>query len=196
MAVGIAIGAALYDKIGARGPGIAGFIITLYAGYLMCHITPDTSRSQLAWLTALRGFGYALAVIPIMTAGLASIPAVKLDGASAFMNLVWRVSGALFVGILNSIATIKGAQFMADLSGTLGARVASGNYPADAVRNQNARAMLPLYEQLQLHVQAHVVSNLFIVMAATTAIGLLLSLTLRGGKPATDHPNSQVEMAL
>ena len=192
MAVAIAIGGGLYDKIGARRPGIIGFLITMFAASLMCHITPDASRAEVAWWTALRGFGYALAVVPIMTAGLAAIPAEKLDGASAFMNLVWRVSGALFVGILNSIAAVKQSQFMSDHEVLL--------YSADpniaAIQNQGARGLISYYQQLQVAVQSQVIDNLFIVMLAITAGGLLLSLTLKSGRPTADRSESPTELAL
>ena len=76
------------------------------------------------WLLVLQGAGLGMAMMPIMTGGIAVIPMNQVNAASAFNNVVQRVSGALGLAVLTAILTIQQAQQMAGRAALMPANTA------------------------------------------------------------------------
>lgn len=175
MGIGAPLGGLLYDRIGARWPALVGLAIAGVGSYLMCQITWDLTRGDVMWWTAIRGFGYALAIIPVMTAGLAVVPQAHADGANAFSNLIYRVVAALALSALNSIAATQQAHLMASMS-PVGDPNRWAHDPAPLIR---------LYQHLALMVQADTLANLFLIVTVATLTSTVLALLLTHGRPST-----------
>lgn len=97
----------MYDAFGPKLPSAIGLAIAAYGTYLMCGISVDmTARDVVLW-TWIRGIGNGLAMVPIMTAGLAMVPAAQLNQASAINNAVQRITGALGLAVIAAFASSR-----------------------------------------------------------------------------------------
>jgi hypothetical protein len=90
-----------------------GLTIVALGTYLLHNLTPDTTRSHMMALLAFRASGMGLAMMPIMTGGLAVIPTELVSRASAFNNVVQRISAALGLALLTALLTRQQAQQLA-----------------------------------------------------------------------------------
>ena len=74
MAVLMPIAGRLYDKIGPRWPAVIGLTVVAIGTYLLHGITLDISKGEIAALLALRAGGMGMAMMPVMTGGVAAVP--------------------------------------------------------------------------------------------------------------------------
>jgi predicted MFS family arabinose efflux permease len=175
----------IYDRIGPRWPAAIGLTIVAIGTYQLHTLTLDTSREQVIWLLVLRAVGMGLAMMPIFTAGIAAIPITQVNAASAFNNVVQRVSGALGLAVLTAILTTQQAQQMAGRAALLPAgtptpHLGSGPAVPDWV------GVYAIYRLTQLQVFVAAIDDLFLVVAGLSALAALGALLLRSGPtPAT-----------
>jgi hypothetical protein len=127
-------------------------------------------------------------MMPIMTAGLSSLPTSRTSSGSAFNNLTQRVTSALGLALITGIATSEQAQFMADRSGLLKPDGADMNPQLAQMAARGPGGLLPLWQQLGVEVQAQAYSNVFMITGCTTFLGVALAFCLRNGKPSTTQP--------
>ncbi len=184
MALLMPIAGRVYDRIGSRWPAFIGLTIMAAGSYAMhTMVTIDTSREQVSWLLMLQGVGLGIAVMPIFTGGMAIIPMTHVNTASAFSNVVQRVSGALGLAVLTAIFTLQQAQQMDGRAALLPA-----NTPTPQL-GPNAPSWLgqyAIYHQTELQVFVAAMDDLFLIAAALSALGALSALLLRSGPaPAT-----------
>lgn len=192
MGVLMPIAGKLYDKIGPRWPAVIGLSIAAYGTYLLCGISPDMSEGQVVLWTCVRAAGNGLALMPIMTAGLAAIPPRYTSSGSAVNNIAQRIPASLGLAALTILATNNQHQLMADRSGLL---PASAGLPELAEFTRNGPVDLyPLYLRLQADVLASAYSDVFLVTALLTLIGAVLAAMLRR-QPITDQPARPVRSA-
>ena len=122
----------LYDRIGARWPTVVGLALDGAGTLLMTGINADMTRTELAWWMMIRAAGIGLAMMPIITSGISSLPGRALGSGSAFNALIQRVSSSLGLAALTALATAQQAQYLADraaLEPTLGADAAANLDP-------------------------------------------------------------------
>jgi EmrB/QacA subfamily drug resistance transporter len=174
----------LYDRFGPRLPSVIGLAIAAYGTYLLCGISAAmTARDVVIW-TWVRGIGNGLAMIPIMTAGLAVVPGDRLNQASAINNVVQRVTGALGLAVISAVVGHRQAQILLDNSSLLSA--ANPVNPAlRAMLREGVVGLYPLYQRAQTNALASAYSDAFLVIAIATAVGGLLALLLRTRVSAT-----------
>ncbi|MDQ2880967.1 MAG: multidrug efflux MFS transporter [Actinomycetota bacterium] len=189
MAVLMPLAGRIYDRIGPRWPATIGVAIVAVATYLMHNLTIDTSREQIIWWLMLRAVGLGLAMMPIMTGGLAAIPAAQVNAGSAFNNIAQRTSAALGLAVLTAIFTTQQAQQLAGRAALL---------PTDTVTPHIGGPAVPdwvgayaLYQQTQQQVFVGGLDDLFLIAAGLSALGALGALLLRSG-PAPATPASLV----
>ncbi|HEY1972665.1 MAG TPA: MDR family MFS transporter, partial [Pseudonocardia sp.] len=174
----------LYDKVGARWPAVIGLLIVAFSSYLMCSITWDLSRESVMVWTSIRSCGYVLAIVSVLSHGIAAVPAEYVDEANAWNNLTYRIAAALVLSVLNAIAAAVAAQLALDNSP-----------PHTALPpERDPKAMLPLYEHFLVRVQAGTLDDLFFIMTMVTLVGALLALLLPTGRPATAQPAAAVNV--
>lgn len=91
----------LFDKVGAKIPGIIGLTIMLLSSYQLAYINQNTSKLFIEVIMTIRGMGFALSNMPITTAGMNAVTDPKLAGkASALNNTVKQIAGSLGVTIM------------------------------------------------------------------------------------------------
>ncbi|MGH3985673.1 MAG: DHA2 family efflux MFS transporter permease subunit [Pseudonocardiaceae bacterium] len=184
MAVLMPISGLVYDRIGPRWLVFVGLTIVAASTYWLHTITIDTSREQIMWMLTLMGAGLGTAMMPIFTGGIAVIPEAQVNVASAFNNVVQRVSGAIGLAVLTAIFTTQQAQQMAGRAALV---------PADTV-TPDLSPSVPVwmdqyatYQQTELQVFVGAMDNLFLICAAISALSALGALLLRSG-PAPAAP--------
>jgi EmrB/QacA subfamily drug resistance transporter len=183
MAVLMPIAGQIYDRIGPRWPATIGLAITAASTYAMCTITIDTPREQIMWWMVLQGIGLGTAMMPIITGGMAVVPIEYTNTVSAFNNVVQRVSGALGIAVLTAIFTTQRAQQMAGRAGLLPSNTTIPHLGPTAPESADLYAT---YHITELQVFAAAMDDLFLIVAAVSALGALSALLLRSGPtPAT-----------
>ena len=170
----------LYDKFGPRWPAVIGLAIACWGGFLLCGINPNMSDGDVILWTVVRAAGNGLAMMPIMTAGLAAIPAEYTSSGSPVNNIAQRVSGSLGLAVMTVLATNQQNQLMADRSALITAN--SGLPEVQQLTQQGPAGLYGYYLQLQGHVTGQAYSNMFLVCALLTVVGLFLAFFMK--KPA------------
>jgi EmrB/QacA subfamily drug resistance transporter len=165
----------LYDKIGPRWLGVFGLSICAYGTYLMSAITPEMTRTDIIFWTSVRGIGLGLSIMPIMTAGLAALPAAQTNEGSALNNVARQTAGALGLAVLSAISTSQQAQLLADRGTLMPAGTLAGDLSTPGVFAR----LYGRYEYLSSQVLATSYANLFLVIAAVTGAGVLLAIFMR-----------------
>ena len=89
----------LYDKIGPRVPVITGLVVTAVASLFLQNLDTTTSNTEIAFLLLFRGMGMGLAMMPVMTYGLAAVPMDKTGQASALTNVARTIFASLGTAI-------------------------------------------------------------------------------------------------
>jgi EmrB/QacA subfamily drug resistance transporter len=177
----------LYDRLGPRLPAVGGLIIVAVGTYLMAGLRVDTPREHIMWLLVLRGFGMGLAMMPIMTGGLAAVPPHLVSRAGAFNNVIQRTSAALGVAVLTALLTSTRAQTMIDRSALL----PHGVTGSSAVNLPGAPPLLALYgwyQQINLQVFVVALDDIFLITAVIAVLGVLGALLLRSSVRAAPRP--------
>ena len=180
MAVLMPIAGRLYDRIGPRWPAFVGLLICAGGTYLLRDLTPVTSHTEIALLLALRAAGMGLAMMPVMTGGLASVPISEVNSGSAFNNVVQRTAAALGLAILIAVVTATQAQMLADRSALMGS-----DTPVPTLgTGQEGRTLglLLTYQQTSNMSFVEALDNLMVINTVITLIGAALALLLRSGK--------------
>jgi EmrB/QacA subfamily drug resistance transporter len=186
MAFFMPIAGILYDKIGPRWPAAIGIAIVAWGTYLLHDLTLESSRTEIVWLLVLRAVGLGLAMMPIMTGGVAAVKEKFVPAASAYNNVVQRSAQALGLAVLTAFLTQTQSTLLAGRSALM---PASTTPPAvgDAAQAQ----MLQNYQQYgqaQNLVFVDGLDQLMIVTAVLSALGVVLALFLRSGPPPRDGP--------
>lgn len=183
----------LYDRLGPRLPAVVGLAIVAVGTYLMTDLTVDTPREHIMWLLVLRGIGMGLAMMPIMTGGLAVIPPHQVAGAGAINNVVQRTAAALGVAVLTAMLTSTQAQTMADRAALLpSAGVAPPVGSPDVPPLLGSYAW---YQQVNLQVYVVALNDVFLVTAVISVLGVLGALLLRRTPTPTAGPVPPAEPA-
>ena len=134
MGVLMPIAGRLYDKIGPRYLAFFGLLIAATGTFLLTGISPDMTRGELVRWMCIRAVGTGLAMMPIMTGGLSSLPRVLTTSGSAINTVAQRVSAALGLAGLTAVVTNQQAQLAAGRAGPAagvgGSAVASAAAPA------------------------------------------------------------------
>jgi EmrB/QacA subfamily drug resistance transporter len=187
MAVLMPIAGRLYDKIGPRWPAVVGLTVVAIGTYLLHGITLDISKGEIAALLALRAGGMGLAMMPVMTGGVAAVPTNKVGAASAFNNVAQRSAAALGLAILTAVMTSQQAAMLEDRTSLIGADTPMpGLMPGPSGQMVG---MYAVYQKTSLQVFAAALDQLMVITAALTLVGVALAFLLRSG-PAQKSPDS------
>jgi EmrB/QacA subfamily drug resistance transporter len=182
MAVLMPIAGRLYDRIGPRWPALVGLAVVTVGTYLLHDLTVTTSRGEVIALLALRAAGMGLAMMPVMTGGIAALPPGHVGAGSAFNNVVQRTSAALGLAVLSAFLTDQQAQQISDRSAlvTSAAPVPSvGTGPA----GETIGTVLA-YQQTQTLAFVSALDDMMIVTTWISVAAVGLAFLLRSGPAA------------
>lgn len=172
MIVMMPIAGRLYDKVGPRWLAVAGLALCAYGRFLLSGINPDMTEADIVSWTCVRAAGMGLAMIPIMSGGIANLPMSRANLGSAWNNVARQVAGALGLAALSAMATIEQAQLTADRTALPRNGIASGG---------DLTAMYAADRRIQLDVVAASYSDIFLVTAVMLGLAAVGALALRSG---------------
>ncbi|SDJ84532.1 MDR family MFS transporter [Sediminibacillus albus] len=110
----------MFDKFGARWLAVPGLAIVAATTFMFTNLSMDTSFTMLAVVYAIRMFGLALAMMPVMTAGLNQIPDEWNAHGSAMANTMQQVSASIGTAILITVMTTAAKNYQPDMSALAG----------------------------------------------------------------------------
>ncbi len=191
MVVLMPVAGRIFDLIGPRYPVMIGLAILAYGSYLMSGITVDTPRGDIEMWLAIRNVGIGLGMMPIMTAGVSSLPGALTSAGSSVNNVMQRVSSSVAVAVFGSLNSIEGAQMSADQGALSGA----DSYAASQIGQGGQAEYLAAYQAMNAQVTTATYANGFFVVAIMGAIAAGLAAFMRSGKnKATAAKREPVEM--
>ncbi|MBD0745351.1 MFS transporter [Streptomyces sp. CBMA152] len=90
-------------RFGARGAITAGLAVLAFAAFLGARTTVDSGYGFTAlWLT-ITGVGFGFAMVPAMTAALATLPPDRAGSGSGLLMTVRQVGSAIGIALLGSL---------------------------------------------------------------------------------------------
>jgi EmrB/QacA subfamily drug resistance transporter len=193
MTVLMPVAGQLYDKIGPRIPVAVGLAVIAYGSFLLAGIQPGTPRGDLILWTSIRNIGIGLAMMPMMTAGVSSLPTTLTSAGSAMNNVVQRVSSSVAVAVFGALNTGSAAQIVSDW----GSNVVTGPGAVPGVaqaQHQGTAGMLGLYQQLSAAATTTTYANGFLISAVLCGGAALLALLMRHGKAPSTGGQVHVEL--
>lgn len=104
----------LFDKFGARKLAVPGLAIVAITTFVFTNLTTETPFAFLSAIYAIRMLGLAMAMMPVMTAGLNQIPDEWHAHGSAMANTMQQVSGSIGTAILFTILTTSVSNYQPD----------------------------------------------------------------------------------
>jgi len=183
MAVLMPIAGRLYDKIGPRWPAVIGLTVVAIGTYALHNLALDMGKGEIAALLALRAGGMGLAMMPVMTGGVAAVPTRQVGAASAFNNVAQRSAAALGLAILTALMTSQQAAMLQDRTSLIGADTPMPGLAPGAAGQMVG--MYAVYQRTSLQVFAAALDQLMLITAGLTLIGVALAFLLRSGPAKT-----------
>ncbi|MEI6286437.1 MAG: DHA2 family efflux MFS transporter permease subunit [Bacillota bacterium] len=102
-ALSMPIAALLANKIGAKPLGIAGLLILGFATLPFMYFDANVSREHIMIVSAIRGLGLGLFMMPITVLGMSSVPMNKISRASSLNNVIRQISGSFGIAFLTTL---------------------------------------------------------------------------------------------
>jgi len=180
MAVLMPIAGRLYDKIGMRWLAVPGMALAGYGTWLLTGINPDMTEGDVVLWTCVRAAGMGLAMMPVMTGGMAILPQSAVNQGSAWNNVSRQVAGAIGLAAVSAMASIQQTQLLADRSAfiTADTLLQYGVQPPTPTGAGNLPGMYGVYRRLELQVLGDAYGDIFLVTAVLCAVGAVLALAL------------------
>lgn len=95
----------LFDKFGARWLAIIGLGLLVVTTFMFAVLTEETSFTYIATVNALRMVAVAMAMMPVTTAGLNTLPDHLIPHGTAMNNTFRQVSGSIGTALPITIMT-------------------------------------------------------------------------------------------
>ena len=93
----------LFDKFGAKGMAIIGFVLVLMATILYMNIKIDTSISFITVIFSIKMLGVSLLFTPLMTSGINALSFELIPHGTAMSNTIRMVGASIGTAILISV---------------------------------------------------------------------------------------------
>ncbi|MCU9599922.1 DHA2 family efflux MFS transporter permease subunit [Pallidibacillus thermolactis] len=165
----------LFDKFGPRVLAFIGISITAYSTYLLSGMDLETTKTTIVLMYTLRMFGMSMVMMPIMTNGLNQLPTRLNPHGTAINNTVQQVVGsigtALFVTLMNSVATNKGEELL------------EAAKEANPEKLQDQTFLIGIQQQALLEG----IQISFLVATGVTILALILSIFLKRVNVNSQH---------
>ena len=113
-AVVSALAGKVYDRIGARTPGMVGFGLSALGAVLLLTATPQTPLAFLMACHIILMVGVPLAMSPCQTYALSSLPHELSTDGSTMLNTMQQVLGAVCTAVATFLLAMGQATYLAD----------------------------------------------------------------------------------
>jgi len=105
----------LYDRIGIKPLAIIGLTILTIVTYMLSTLSMDTTYTEIMILYTIRCFGLSFVMMPIMSAGLATIPRELIPHANALSNTLKQVAASVGTVSLVVVMTNQATNYALNL---------------------------------------------------------------------------------
>jgi MFS transporter, DHA2 family, multidrug resistance protein len=162
-----------------------GFAICAYGVGLGHQLTKDWGFWEFAWLQALRSFGIMVAMIAAQSSAVSTMPISLMKDASAILNLIRNVGGAVGLAVLATELSTQRAIHYSDLTSRISIASAQGQgmiaglterFAALGVVDPGGAARKAFGYMLQREAATLAFADSFALMAVVTAIAAVLAL--------------------
>lgn len=183
MAVGLAIGGRLYNRVGPRVLAVAGLAIAAISMIGFTRMDISTTGADLQIWLILRGLGLGLVAQPLQTLAVSVVSNRQMAKASSLISSTKVVFGAVGVAVLTTFLTQRGTMYAGLIAADLQTRPLGG-VAAACVQQAGQHA-----QALKLCVTQHAVTmglnDTFLFVLIGCAVCTVLALFL-GRDPAIE----------
>ncbi len=142
MAVGLAIGGKLYNRVGPRVLAVAGLAVAAISMIGFTRLATGTTGADLQLWLILRGLGLGLVAQPLQTLAVSVISNRQMAKASSLISSTKVVFGAVGVALLTTYLTQQATTHAREIAAGLQTRPVSGVVAACVQQaGQNAQAL-------------------------------------------------------
>ncbi|MFZ5596164.1 MAG: DHA2 family efflux MFS transporter permease subunit [Bacillota bacterium] len=183
----------LFDRFGARILTFTGLLVLAWGTFEFKNLSIETTVAHITLIASIRSLGMGMAMMPMTTAGMNTVPLKDVSRASALSNVCRQVGASFGVAVLTTVMQTRQAFHMARLSDSVtvgspaatslisqvGAMLGQG-LPPGAGESQ-AVSIIGSLAAMQATVMA--IDDTFIVAAMIIIVGIPTALFLgKGGK--------------
>ncbi|RIM67285.1 DHA2 family efflux MFS transporter permease subunit [Staphylococcus arlettae] len=173
----------LLDTIGIKPLALIGTGIMTYATWELTKLNMNTTYSHLMVIYIIRSFGMSFIMMPIMTAGMNSLPQRLISHGNALSNTLRQLAGSIGTALLVTVMSTQTTQYVSTYSQDLDK---TNPFIKDRLQEM-AQAMggeqmatQKILEFVQKLASINGVNSAFLVATALSALAFILSLFLRG----------------
>jgi DHA2 family multidrug resistance protein len=185
----LVIAGRLINRVDQRGLLALGCLLNAWAAWAMSDLTLGVDYWGLAWPRFVQGLGVGLVFVPLNAVGLATIPRQSMGNATALLNVVRNLGGAIGVALVSTLLARRAQEHQSTLVAHINpfdpetaARLSawSAHYGAQGADSFTAqrRAMASVYHEVASQAQVMAFADdfwmLFILFSATLALLPLL----------------------
>lgn len=186
---------AIFDKIGARWLAVTGLAITVVTTYGLSTLTDSTSLTFLVVLYTARMFGMSMLMMPIMTAGLNSLPQRWNPHGTAMVNTVRMISGSIGTAVLVTVMSNRTKDHLMDMLSSAGIKLpkGAGDMPSQAALAHLSPEMQQKMQAMATHAQIQGVDDAFMVATGLAVLAFLLAFFIKRTAPPKEEEEGTLE---
>ncbi|MFQ3852332.1 DHA2 family efflux MFS transporter permease subunit [Staphylococcus sp. 2S1] len=173
----------LLDTIGIKPLALIGTAIMTYATWELTKLDMNTTYTHLVVVYMIRSFGMSFIMMPIMTAGMNSLPQRLISHGNALSNTLRQLAGsigtALLVTVMSTQTTEHIVAYSQDLDKTNPFIKDRLQEMAQAMGGEQL-ATSQLLEFVQKLASINGVNSAFLIATGLSALAFILSLFLKG----------------
>jgi predicted MFS family arabinose efflux permease len=187
MAVGLAIGGRLYNRVGPRILAVSGLAIVAISMIGFTRLDISTTGADLQLWLILRGLGLGLVAQPLQTLAVSVVSNRQMARASSLINSTKVVFGAVGVAVLTTFLTQRATAHAQEIAAGFLTRPLGGVAAACVQQaGQNAQALKTCVTQ---HAVTMGLNDTFLFVLIGCVICVVLALFL-GRDPAIEAANA------
>ncbi|HHW6205832.1 TPA: DHA2 family efflux MFS transporter permease subunit [Staphylococcus aureus] len=177
----------LLDTIGLKPLAIFGIAVMTYATWELTKLNMDTPYMTIMGIYALRSFGMAFIMMPMVTAAINALPGRLASHGNAFLNTMRQLAGSIGTAILVTVMTTQTTQHLSAFGEELDK---TNPVVQDHMRELASQyggqegAMKVLLQFVNKLATVEGINDAFIVATIFSIIALILCLFLQSNKKA------------
>lgn len=173
----------LLDTIGIKPLALVGTGIMTYATWELTKLNMNTTYGHLMLIYIIRSFGMSFIMMPIMTAGMNSLPQRLISHGNALSNTLRQLAGSIGTALLVTVMSTQSTQYAAGYAQDLDK---TNPFLKDRLQEMaqtmggEQMATSQILEFVQKLASINGVNSAFLIATALSALAFILSLFLKG----------------
>lgn len=173
----------LLDTIGIKPLALVGTAIMTYATWELTKLNMNTTYGHLMLIYIVRSFGMSFIMMPIMTAGMNSLPQRLIAHGNALTNTLRQLAGSIGTALLVTVMSTQTTQHIASYSQALDK---TNPFIKDRLQEMSQAlggeqmATQSVLEFVQKLASINGVNSAFLIATGLSALAFVLSLFLKG----------------